>query len=129
MTDKFVTRRELDLLRAHLSQLREADQRALVISETKDLAALSLAREHQVYRDAQANELRAQINAERLLYVTRPAMEASVAKIEAELKPVLAFMAQQQGRSAGISALQATLMGLAGLLIAVLSVALVLAHH
>ncbi len=117
MADNFVTRREFD-------KLREADQRALSIKETADLAALGLAREHQRYRDEQANQLREQINTERLLYVTRPAMEAAVAKIEAELKPVLAFMASQQGRTAGVTALQVTLMGLAGLAIATLSVIL-----
>jgi hypothetical protein len=108
-----VTQRELQELRDHLRDLREADQRALSIKETADLAALSLAREHQQWRDAQANELRAQINQERGTYVS-----------QAEFKPVLAYISAQQGRSAGVSALQATLIGLAGLAIAVLSVAL-----
>jgi vacuolar-type H+-ATPase subunit E/Vma4 len=115
----FVTRREFD-------KLREADQRALSIKETADLAALGLAREHQRYRDEQANQLREQINSERLLYVTRPAMEAAVAKIEVELKPVLAYMASQQGRSAGITALQALLIALATLAIAAMSVVVAL---
>jgi vacuolar-type H+-ATPase subunit E/Vma4 len=119
VTENFVTRREFD-------KLREADQRALSIKETADLAALGLAREHQRYRDEQANQLREQINAERLLYVTRPAMEAAVAKIEAELKPVLTYMASQQGRSAGITALQALLIALATLSIAGLSVVVAL---
>ncbi len=115
-----VTQRELNDLREHLRELRNADQRALSIKETADLAALGLAREHQRYRDEQANQLREQINAERLLYVTRPAMEAATAKLEAELKPVLAFMAAQQGRAV----LYAILMTLAGLAISGLSLAL-----
>jgi len=115
--EEFVTRREFD-------KLREADQRALSIKETADLAALGLAREHQRYRDEQANNLREQIAAERGRYVVRNEMDAAVAKLEAELKPVLTFMAAQQGRKEGITALQVTLMGLVGLVIAALSVAL-----
>jgi hypothetical protein len=53
-------------------------------------------------------------------------MEAAVAKIEAELKPVLTYMASQQGRSAGITALQALLIALATLSIAGLSVVVAL---
>jgi hypothetical protein len=115
MAEEFVTQRQLDELRQHLRDLRVADQRALSIKETADLAALSLAREHQQWRDAQANELRSQINQERGTYVS-----------QAEFKPVLAYISAQQGRSAGMSALQVTLSGLAGLAIAALSVALAL---
>jgi hypothetical protein len=128
VTDEFVTHREFDQALDHLRELRAADQRALSIKETADLAALGLARDHQLYRDEKANELREQINTERGHYAGRGELDAAVAKIEAELKPVLAYMASQQGRSAGITALQATLMGLAGLAIAVLTVALVLAR-
>lgn len=117
VTDEFVTRREFD-------KLREADQRALSIKETADLAALGLAREHQVYRDEQANNLRDQITEERGLYVTRLAMEAAIEKLEAELKPALTYIAAAQGRAV----LYAVLMTLAGLVIAGLSVALVLAR-
>jgi len=99
----YVSRREFENFRDHLRDLREADQRALSIKETADLAALGLAREHQVYRDEQANQLREQINSERGGYVTRAALDAATAKIEAQLHPVLEFMASQQGRSAGIS--------------------------
>lgn len=117
MSDEFVTRREFD-------KLREADQRALSIKETADLAALGLAREHQRYRDEQANNLREQIGTERGMYVTRKELESATEKFEVELKPVLTFMAAQQGRAAGISALQVLLFSLAGLTIAGLSVAL-----
>lgn len=75
---------------------------------------------------SRANRLREQIDAERGGYVTRAALEAANAKIDAELKPVLAFMASQQGRSAGIGAQTAMLMTMAGLIIAALSVALVI---
>jgi CHASE3 domain sensor protein len=121
-----VTQRELQELRDHLRELREADQRALSIKETADLAALELARDHQRYRDEQANNLREQINTERGEYVARAELEAAVAKIEAELKPVLTYMASQQGRSAGITALQALLIALATLAIAAMSVVVAL---
>lgn len=65
-------------------------EKALKIKETADLAALSLARDIQIYKDEKANELREQINSERGLYVTH-----------AEIKPVLDYVASQQGRSTG----------------------------
>jgi vacuolar-type H+-ATPase subunit H len=124
MAEDFVTQREFDVLRNHLRELREADQRALSIKETADLAALGLARDHQTYRDEKANELREQISSERGLYVTRGQLEAATAKIEVELEPVKAYMLAQQGRADGISALQVLLFSLAGVAIAALSVAL-----
>ncbi len=76
-------------LAEHLAALRAADDRfaaerdrrysevnierekALKIKETADLAALSLAREIQTYKDEKANQLREQINSERNLYPTK----------------------------------------------------------
>jgi vacuolar-type H+-ATPase subunit H len=116
-TDEFVTRREFD-------QLREADQRALSIKEAANQAALELAREHQRYRDEQANNLREQINNERGEYVTRAELEAAVAKIEAELKPVLSFMSSQQGRASGISAQMSLFITLAALAVSVMAIVL-----
>jgi vacuolar-type H+-ATPase subunit H len=124
MGDELVTQRELAVLREHFRELRDADQRALSIKEAADSAALDLAREHQVYRDEQANRLREQITEERGNYVTRADLAGAVAKIEAELKPVLTYMVSQQGRSAGISAFQVTLIALATLAVGILGVAL-----
>lgn len=88
---------------AHTEALREGDlrfleerdrrytevniekEKALKIKETADLAALSLAREIQTYKDEKANELREQINSERGLYATKDDLRAAVEKIEAGL--------------------------------------------
>lgn len=66
-------------------------EKALKIKETADLAALSLARDIQIYKDEKANELREQINNERGLYMTR-----------AEMKPFMDYVTSQQGRDKGI---------------------------
>lgn len=128
MGDDPATQQQLTELREHLRELRDADQRALAIKETADREALDLAREHQVYRDEQANRLREQITEERGNYVTRADLAAAVAKIEVELKPVLTYMASQQGRSAGISAFQVTLIALATLAVGILGIALAIGH-
>jgi len=57
-------------LKEHFDALRAADQRALQIKENADRIALELAREIQTYKDEKANELRAQIEAERGRYLT-----------------------------------------------------------
>jgi hypothetical protein len=98
----------LEAFIAHTKDLRELDhtigeerdrrytevniekEKALKIKETADLAALGLAREIQTYKDEKANQLREQINSERGVYATK-----------AEMKPVLDFMASQQGKTVG----------------------------
>lgn len=84
-------------LKEHFEALREADQRALKIKEEADKMALSLASDIQKYKDEKANELRAQINSERGLYITRNEMYAALDKLGETLKPVLAYVAAQQG--------------------------------
>ena len=76
-------------------------EKALKIKETADLAALSLAREIQTYKDEKANELREQINSERGLYVTQTQLQQIEEKIEATLKPVTDYISSQQGSVAG----------------------------
>lgn len=117
----------------HLEALRVADQRfqaerdrryaevglerekALKIKETADLAALQLAREIQTYKDEKANELRAQIERERGDYPTRSELASAVDKIEATIKPLVAYVNAQQGRSSGLNAGWAYLVAAAGL--------------
>ena len=114
---KFVTQREADIVRNYEHLLREADQRAISIKQDADDRAKILQQDtDRAYRAGQ-NEWRGESSDRAALYVTRT-----------ELKPIQDWVLSQQGRSAGISAFQATLMGLAGLAIAVLSVALVLAR-
>jgi hypothetical protein len=84
-----------------LTQLRQADQRALEIKsegekeskrikEAADDKALTLAREIQTYKDEKANELREQINRERGLYATKE-----------ELIPIMQYIAGQTGVGQG----------------------------
>ena len=61
-------------------------EKALKIKETADLAALSLAREIQDYKDEKANNLRDQIGAERGTYATKD-----------EIKPLSDWIKSQQG--------------------------------
>lgn len=94
------------------TQLREADQRALEIKsagekeakrikEEADSKALTLERETQSYKDEKANELREQISRERGLYVTQQELKGVTDKIDATMKPILDFVATQQGEKGG----------------------------
>lgn len=76
-------------------------EKALKIKETADLAALSLARDIQIYKDEKANELREQISSERGLYATKGDLAAAVDKIEATVKPIAEYMASDRGRDIG----------------------------
>lgn len=72
------------------SEVSIEKEKALKIKEVADLAALGLAREIQTYKDEKANQLREQINSERGVYATK-----------SEMKPVLDYVASQQGSSKG----------------------------
>lgn len=111
MSEDFVTQREFDIVREHWNQLREADQRALEIKQDADDKAKLLEQEVRAYKDASQNEWRGESGDRAATYVTR-----------AEIKPLQDYVA---GR-AGVSGLQVSLMTLAGLVIAALSVALVI---
>jgi hypothetical protein len=78
-------------------------EKALKIKETADLAALSLAREIQDYKDEKANNLRSQIEGERGHYATKDDLKATQDKFETQITPVLSWIAIQQGRGNGIS--------------------------
>jgi vacuolar-type H+-ATPase subunit H len=110
--DEYVTQRELRELHDHWRELREADQHAMTVKESADQKALALAREHQLYRDEQANQLREQISEERGQYATRSALDAAVARLDAELKPILSYIDSRRGHSEGISTTAAVLMGI-----------------
>jgi len=86
-------------------------EKALKIKETADLAALSLAREIQTYKDEKANELRAQINAERGLYVTRSDLNGAIEKVDATMAPLVKYVTAQQGRSGGLSSVWVGVIG------------------
>lgn len=83
------------------TEVKNAEEKALRIKEQADRDALQLAREIQTYKDEKANELREQISRERGEYVTQSQLKGVADKLEATLKPVLDFVASQQGSSSG----------------------------
>jgi len=76
-------------------------EKALKIKETADLAALSLARESQVYKDQQADVMREKNLAASGIYATNADLAQVVEKIEKSLKPVFEFVSSQQGVDRG----------------------------
>jgi hypothetical protein len=72
-------------------------EKALKIKETADLAALSLAREIQDYKDEKANNLRDQIGSERGTYATKEDVKNISEKFEAQIQPVASWVQSQQG--------------------------------
>ncbi|MFZ0227403.1 MAG: hypothetical protein WAL41_10760 [Mycobacterium sp.] len=81
----WVTKKLWDERDRRYSELVTEREKALKIKETADERALKLASEIQAYKDEKANELRAQINSERGVYITR-------AEFEAANKPLVEFV-------------------------------------
>jgi len=94
-------------------------EKALKIKETADLAALSLAREIQTYKDEKANELREQINNERGLYATKDDLQNAIREVSTSLRPLAEYVSSQTGRRSGMGALYAWMLGIAGLIVSV----------
>lgn len=76
-------------------------EKALKIKETADLAALSLARESQVYKDQQADVMREKNLAASGVYATNADLALVVEKMEKALKPLTDFVNSQKGISQG----------------------------
>lgn len=126
----------IDTLHEHYRMLRDSDQRfqderdrrysevnierekALKIKETADLAALSLAREIQDYKDEKANNLREQITGERGHYATKEDLKGATEKFEAVVAPLVEYVSQQRGGSSRVDALWGYLVGAAGIIVA-----------
>jgi len=72
-------------------------EKALKIKEEADKAALGLAREIQSYKDEKANNLRSQIEQERGSYASQNDLKAAMEKVDAQLKPIAAYMSGQMG--------------------------------
>ena len=124
-------------LREHLEALRRQDRRlakerdrryaevnierekALKIKEAADERALELQAATQAYKDEKANELRSQIERERGDYATRLDLTAAVEKIEATIKPLIDYRAQELGGRAQSLDARALFFGVVGILIAV----------
>jgi Flp pilus assembly protein TadB len=98
-------------------------EKALRIKEDADKAALGLAREIQTYKDEKANELRSQIERERGTYVTQSDLTGAVEKLEATIQPIAQWIASQQGGHTVSADRNRSLYALAGLVIAVVTVA------
>src|ERR1700684_1324704 len=71
--ERFMAERDRRYLEVNIEK-----EKALKIKETADLAALSLAREIQSYKDEKANQLREQIGGERGLYATKTDLAAAM---------------------------------------------------
>lgn len=102
----------------------ERDRRYSEVARVREVAhdeALQLAREIQKYKDEKANELREQINQERLLYVRKSEIKAMESKFESTLKPVLEFVASQQGREKGVDKTLYYVIALIGVSIGIIS--------
>ena len=82
-----------DLLKEYVDTLRLADQKALQIKQEADQKALDLARQAQNYKDEKANELREQINHERIDYLTKTEYNASRSSSRTLLISILGLIA------------------------------------
>jgi hypothetical protein len=80
-------------------------EKALKIKETADLAALSLARESQTYKEQQNDALRDKNLSESGVYATNASVSQAIgnleSKIETALQPLVNFVASQKGVQKG----------------------------
>lgn len=72
-------------------------EKALKIKETADLAALTLAREIQSYKDINAEKAREQGLRDTGAYVTRDDLASIMGDLKRELAPFLDYVTKQQG--------------------------------
>jgi hypothetical protein len=86
------------------AEVKAAEEKALLVKQQADRDALGLAREIQTYKDEKANELREQINRERLLYASKDDIANLTGKMESAIKPLSQYISTQQGRSSGLNA-------------------------
>jgi len=102
-------------LREHLLALRaadirfqnERDRRYTELQAERD-RALIIKSADQAYRDEKANDLRDQISRERGEYASKTDLQGSIDTINATLKPLVEFVAAQQGvRQGGLDLRQA----------------------
>lgn len=94
LEEKFHTERD-----RRYAEVNVEKEKALKIKETADLAALSLARESQLYKDQQTDVMREKNLAASGIYATNADLQNMVDKIEKSLKPVFEFVSSQQGMS------------------------------
>ena len=103
----------------HFGALRKADQEmalerdrrytegaglraeALKIKETADLAALTLARESQTYKEQQADAMRDKTLGESGLYATNSSVTHAIAELKGWLQPFVDYVAADKGKTKG----------------------------
>jgi uncharacterized protein (DUF3084 family) len=81
------------------TEVKNAEEKALKIKEEADKVALDLARQIQTYKDLVHNGLLDQLTQERGQYSNKGDLVVLSEKMEASLKPLVAFMAGSRGGS------------------------------
>jgi hypothetical protein len=98
--DKFHTERD-----RRYTEVAIEREKALRIKETADLAALSLARESQTYKEQQNDALRDKNLSESGVYATNASVAQAIGnletKLDAALTPLINFVAGQKGEAQG----------------------------
>ena len=110
------------------SEVNIEKEKALKIKETADLAALQLARDIQIYKDEKANELREQINRERVLYASKDDVKALAEKMETIVKPLTEYISSQQGRTSAYGISGNTLVAVIGAVAALVAIIYYISH-
>ena len=80
------------------SEVKAAEEKALIIKQQADEKALDLADEIQKYKDEKANQLREQINSERGAYPTKEELRSAIRELNASIAPLTAFVTSQTGQ-------------------------------
>lgn len=88
------------LRRGDAALAEERDRRYKEVQRERDKAEV-LRAETQAYKDAKANELREQLASERLDYASKGDLSAAIDTITATLKPIVEYVAGQQGGKQG----------------------------
>lgn len=78
----------------------ERDRRYTEVQRERDKAEV-IARDTQTYKDRQGNELREQLGRERLDYASKSDLTGALETINATLKPLVEYVAAQQGSRQG----------------------------
>ena len=85
------------------TEVKVEAEKAIKVKETADLAALTLARESQLYKDQQADIMREKNLSSSGIYATNADLAKVVEKMEQTLKPIIEFVNGQQGVDKGTS--------------------------
>jgi hypothetical protein len=109
--------RERDRRYKEVNNEKEKSSKIQAVNEKNNL---KLAREIQNYKDEKANELREQINSERLLYVRKTDLN----KYDEILKPIQEFVSVHRGAQAGTDKTIYYLLIIAGLAISLIGMIL-----